>query len=426
MAEERAVLAKVAALAAAANGLATDVPAAPRRESAWSAYTQLLAFLDDADLGEREILEHGLSDVLTGTSPSVLNHHLLGSVLLRAIAANPSYWLVDGPVAPRPELLAKLDRALDAVGREASPYGAIGEGIHAFVRGDDESAYERFSKARTHPLFASIVRDDFIGARTCRRLPALSEIRELAFPLPVGELRWVQRAPLGAEPYVISYCCDDSYFRAFASRILASLPHDARGLTLHFHIVAPMPETHELIEALVDEARLRRLSLHVSTEATPTRDRAYFASARFVRMAELLQSFDRPLLFLDTDTEFESDPREWCKGFGPEAVNILFCKGPWSGGFVPWRAFWAGMVYVPQNRLGRRFADVVHRVLAYLWTPEPHQNWFVDQNALYVTYVLVREERGARGFEDLPPERYGQLRHTRELKQRRLAQVEAV
>src|SRR5205807_1979371 len=163
-----------------------------------------------------EILEHGLYDALTGTRPSFLNHHLLGSVLFRAIAANPSYWLVDGPVAPRPELLAKLDRALDAVGREASPYGAIGGGSHAFV------------------------------------------------------------------------------------------PRDARGLTLHFHIVAPTPETHGLIGALAGEARLRRLSLHVSTEATATRDRAYFASARFVRMTELLQSFGRPLLFLDTDTEFES------------------------------------------------------------------------------------------------------------------------
>jgi hypothetical protein len=420
VAEGRAVALATLDALAAADRLVTDTNPVSPSDPAQSSYRQLLGALDRCDSGEKLALEEALHDALRGTQPSLVNHHLLGSALIRSIAGNPAYWRLESNVAPRPELISRLDRALDSLGREASPYAPIGEGIHAFVRADDESAYERLASAPTHPLFAQIVRDDFIGARTCRPLPTLRDIGQLSLPIPIGEIDWLLRSPLGTDPFVITFFCDDSYFRAFSGGIVESLPRDALGLTVHFHIVNPQRGTRTLVDELSRSAERKRLSLHVSSEITLVTDRAYFASVRFMRMREFLQIFDRALLYLDTDSEFETDPRGWLNDFRPDAVNILFCKGPWSGGFVPWRAFWAGIVYVPQNGLGREFAEVLHHVLAYLWTPEPNYNWFVDQNALYTAYLLVREERGEDGFKNLPSGFHRRLRHSLDFKERGL------
>jgi hypothetical protein len=418
--ERAAALACIDALVAATDRLDTERSSARHSAHVRSSYIQLLDALDRFDSSDKSTVERALNDALASTGPSFVNHHLLGSALIRSIAANPAYWSLDGEIAPRPELITRLDSAVDRLGREASPYGRIGEGIHAFVRGDDESAYDRLARAPGHPLFSRVVQDDFIGARTCRPLPALRDISRLPFPVTVGELDWLVRMPLGEEPCVITYSCDDSYFRAFASGIVASLPPDARGLTVHFHVVNPQVGTQELVNALTGVAADKDFSLNVSSEITDVTDRAYFASVRFLRMMEFLRIFGRPLVFLDTDSEFDSDPRGWLSRFSPEAVSILFCKGPWSGGFVPWRAFWAGIVHVPANALGRTFADVVHHVLAYLWRPEPHSNWFVDQNALYAAYLLVRGQSGEANFEDLPEEIYSRLRHSVDFKKRGL------
>jgi hypothetical protein len=413
------------ALAAVGTFAKSNAPAADRRplpDDVRSLHSRLLALLDHTDADERLQLEGALRGALDATRPAFLGHHLLGSALIRSIASNPRYWDFGSGPSPRGELLVALDEAVEAIGRDDSPYATIGEGVRRFVSGDDDAAFASFARASRHALFARIVRDDFIGARTCREFPSAQTIREAVFPAAVGDIDWLLRDEPGAEPYVISYFCDDSYFRAFAPCVLASLPREATGLTVHFHVVNPGPPARELAAGLAIEARSRRLSLSVSAEETAILDRAYYASARFFRMREFLTSFDRPLLFLDVDTEFETDPRSWCDGFVADAVNVLFCRGPWSGGYVPWRAFWAGMVYVPQNTAGRHFAEAIHGALAYLWSPLPHANWFIDQNAIYVAYRIV-ECDSASVFEDVPPERYKQLRHTPEHK-RRLREID--
>ena len=110
-------------------------------------------------------------------------------------------------------------------------------------------------------------------------------------------------APWRGAPLLMLTAVDKTYL-GHAIALARSLDEHAPGHHLLVHLINPDPESLARLQACAGS--LRRLHVHVSTEKVrvpaSASKAAYYASARFLRMADLLQAPDAvPVLALDAD-----------------------------------------------------------------------------------------------------------------------------
>jgi hypothetical protein len=121
--------------------------------------------------------------------------------------------------------------------------------------------------------------------------------------------------------------------------------------------------------------------------------------ARFVRARKLLDRYRRGLLITDVDFFLDEDPGRRIERLGDEPV--IFEEAGIKRAF-PWLRIRAGLVYLPANRAGRRFAALLGKTLLSAFNPAG-RNWAIDQNALSgcAEYLRARGEnfRTARELE---------------------------
>lgn len=207
-------------------------------------------------------------------------------------------------------------KALDAALPETSAYkpsSLYQAGCADLLDGDEDGAFDRFAR------FKAIVatRPDLpVGADShfniafrqgtliedAAFVDALTPPQDLIDRLPSR----VDEGPtrLGARPYVLAAACDARYFERFAPGFVASAARTMPGATVHFHVMEADAGSRALFAELA--AAAPDLSLNLSTEtASPFKSGAYYASARFLIGPDLLRRYDRPLVLLDADIEFE-------------------------------------------------------------------------------------------------------------------------
>jgi hypothetical protein len=187
----------------------------------------------------------------------------------------------------------------------------------------------------------------------------------------------------GAELLLVTAC--DSGFVEHAESLARSLDRFSPGAHLLVHLVNPTQEANSRLEELASE--LRHTRIHCSREQVrltdPTQKRAYYASARFFRLREIMRDDGPPFLVVDADAlvvgpidgDFTSKPEaEIClrrrdlAGTAGEIVEDHLRVA-------------AGAVWVKSTKRSRQFFDAVVADLTTAFD-DGSARWFVDQRVL--------------------------------------------
>ena len=194
---------------------------------------------------------------------------------------------------------------------------------------------------------------------------------------------WVQRAE-GEGPLAV-IGCDKGYFDRYAANLLASLRHfEGETVGLHVHLIHPDEDCL---------AAARALRVGISLERPPLSGHSrnfvntYYASARFLALPGLLESYARPLLVMDVDAvALKPLAPLWSVLKGSDmAIRRL------EGAMVdPWNEPQANLVGVCPTPMGLAFARSQARFLAH-FVDKKQLFGFFDQTALYS--VLAADPR---------------------------------
>jgi hypothetical protein len=203
---------------------------------------------------------------------------------------------------------------------------------------------------------------------------ALGPREDIARRLPT--LVYEGEPAMGSRSYVLATACDSRYFERFAPGFIASAARTMPGATVHFHVMAAEAASRDLFHRLA--AAAPELALNLSTEAeSPFKSGAYYASSRFLIGPQLLERYDRMLVLLDTDVEFEQalDPLVTAAA----GVDFACFRHEGAG---PCSRYPAVLTMIRPAPGGGEFLERVRRfVLAKLEIEWPF-NWMLDQAAL--------------------------------------------
>lgn len=112
----------------------------------------------------------------------------------------------------------------------------------------------------------------------------------------LGPLHWLPAGDAPADPRpVLAVSCDARYAERFLPRFLASVERLCSGRLVHLHLIDPDQEP-----PAPPPLAGNRLAVTWETSGE-LRCGAWYASARFVRMAALLERYRRPIMMFDAD-----------------------------------------------------------------------------------------------------------------------------
>lgn len=191
--------------------------------------------------------------------------------------------------------------------------------------------------------------------------------------------------------------CDRAYL-PHALTLARSLDAFAPGQHLMLHLVNPDAASRDAVDAL--RATLRTLRVHVSTEKVQLPEgaskAAYYASARFLRMAELLNlRSDTPVLALDADALAVDDiPLDFSdKSEAEICLRLRTTESPDDTHL----SVAAGAVWARSTPRSRAFFDAVATDLEAAFA-SGQAEWFVDQEVLGRHVALGTAEAKVRNL----------------------------
>lgn len=218
-------------------------------------------------------------------------------------------------------------------------------------------------------------------------------------PIPAPILDAGARAPdcnaaaNGKKPPVIVFACDEVYWRAFSERTIASLLRANPDATIHVHVVFPGPEC---LEALQAKKRAHQHSFNFSYEMDHPghgvsqlpgdRKKVYYACSRFIVAGRLLDYYRRPLILLDVDAVFQRPLGTLIRDLREGHVALI--HRPNSS---PLYEVAAGFLYLDHSDVAASFiSDVSSYIVQKI--SQGHGYWFLDQIALYLTYLRYSQQ----------------------------------
>ncbi len=226
----------------------------------------------------------------------------------------------------------------------------------------------------------------------CRSVPAPRACdgwRAGSIAMPAAEV--VRRGDAG--DMVVLASCDHRYLRRYVPAWLASIARHAPGAAVHLHLVDPAADDPAWLVGIAGPLAPR---LTISAERYRGGDaRAWYAAARFVRLAERLETSAVPVLCADVDAVLATP-------LAPELQDrdaVLMSKPGYRA--HPWHAIQAGAVLVAPTAGGRRFARALGAVTAGIFARQAAGLWYADQNALFAVHRLLADEVRFGAFADL-------------------------
>lgn len=225
-----------------------------------------------------------------------------------------------------------------------------------------------------------------------------------ARPAYEADLRWLAHAPgaggespgADGEPVVL-IAADPAYVRRYLPLLAASIAAVAPATRLHVHVAGDLTPDDPDLRAVA--ARHPGLRLGWSLETPPPtltgESRiAFLTAVRFLRLPQILAAYGAPLLVVDIDGAFLSDPAAFTAALSA-ARPVATTWGPGNLA-APYDAVGGGLVAVRPDTAGMAFArsvadfllhhvDLARRGLATL-------GYFIDQVALV---AAVAEEVAA-------------------------------
>ncbi len=204
----------------------------------------------------------------------------------------------------------------------------------------------------------------------------------------LDQLHWA-RAPepaLDDGRPVLMVACDHRYAGLFFGRFLASVDRLCRGRLVHLHIVDPIDPARP--DAGLPTPRHNRLA--VSWESSgPFASSAYYASARFVRVGELMRHYQRPIQIFDVDVALRHPP---------ETLDHVMEHADFgcfrTGMLNPCSEFLAEVTAFMPTSAGLELADLLRRLILSKMSIKRELLWLVDQAVLYTAIYRLAEKAG--------------------------------
>jgi hypothetical protein len=352
-------------------------------------FNQLILKADDK-YSKFEELDQLLRQYLHKLESDNIARCYLTSTIATNLVHHSSFWNVrHGAYMPKLKAVQDLTHLCQQE-KEISnnPYSDVFLGVAHHLVGEDSKSYEYFCAVAENPKTRQFIFDDKLGCFTAKPWSVSQIINYFQEDVINPPLTWEIEGNSKPGQFVVSFFCDDVYFQAFSPYIIKSLKevYTEGEFCIHFHVINLGEKSKQLAQQLLNELSQISVELFLSSEQTEVKDRAYFTVSRFLKAESLIQYFDKDVIILDADCDILVSPVEIWNHFRQFEVGGLFCKGPW--GYIPWRVYWAGFTYFSKKRGGIEFTKLMKQVINYLWSHD-RGNWWVDQNALYMTMRLM-------------------------------------
>ncbi len=194
----------------------------------------------------------------------------------------------------------------------------------------------------------------------------------------LDDLKWQTPPPAEAEgdearPPVLMVSCDQVYADRFLARFLDSVDRCCQDRLVHLHLIDPASEPP------LPVAEPARNRLAVTWERSGSlRCSAWYASARFVRMAELLDHYRRPILCFDVDVALNHPPEPVEQALG-EADFGCFRMDRHDPGSV----YQASVTAFRPSPAGIELAVLLRDLILSKMSIQRPLLWLIDQACLY-------------------------------------------
>jgi hypothetical protein len=342
-----------------------------------------------AESSRRRLLDEAMLLV-----PDVRDQGIMTSLMARLIDYAPqsiAYW--DDPVWPR--RLHELARALSPRIRPAQRH--YFNGLTAFPLQDLDRVADEYKLATkaepTASRFTSYLDPRLVGSGSHAEI-----LNASGFECDIPEVMDAEEGE-----FVVVTSADEKYFRRYAFSYAKSLRSVGYRQRLHFHIIGRP-------EALAEDIRRVREALPesqitLSSEPVLTNRSFYYASARFMRMKDLIRRFRCSILVTDIDVSWHTRPDLWIAPLGDADIGLrIFASVKYyvmhgTGEVILrfprtklWECTSASSIFVRWNEAGLRFADLLAAVTSQhlqSFLDKPGTHWFIDQNILSAVYAHV-------------------------------------
>lgn len=210
----------------------------------------------------------------------------------------------------------------------------------------------------------------------------------------LDQLRWVTPPPNGPadDRPVILVSCDRNYAELFLARFLESVDGVCRDRLVHIHLMDP----HEVPPRPEDLPALRHNRRALTWERSgPLKCSAYYASARFVRMPELLGHYRQSILAFDVDVTLKHPVEVIDRALDDADFGCFRWDYP-----SPCSAYLATVTAFAPTASGIEFARLVRNLILSKMSLKRPLLWLIDQAALYSAIYVLSEKAGRLRLSD--------------------------
>ncbi len=248
-------------------------------------------------------------------------------------------------------------------------------GARLMLLGDRTGAYAAFGAAADNARDDAFWPRKYLGCHSIRPYVHNPEWTE-TIPCPpyFSPISFHAGKPRG--PVVVSATCDGNYFCNLAEYLLLSIDSTDSTSDIHFHVIN---WTAQCAEVLSSMRLITGRNILISSENYEfSKDYTYFATCRFLRAAEFLAHFDRPLYLTDMDNRMVAAPEQTedllKRDFGVR-------NNDWNR-WIPWLGPNAGSVFINNTEHGGIFADNLSQYVRSRFIVNSRRSWYFDQLCL--------------------------------------------
>ncbi|MFT8244383.1 hypothetical protein [Roseomonas sp. BN140053] len=213
------------------------------------------------------------------------------------------------------------------------------------------------------------------------------------------QLFWLDPQREGTAGPVFLVSCNSKYLQDWLPIYATSLHKACPNALVHLHVVRPDADDR----ALIDEVRraLPTMTFNATAETPAILDsfkrsdtvKAYYASARFIRLEQLALHYRSDFFVSDIDLIFNADPSPLLAEMGDAAIGLRLSN---MHAFFPWTFTGANFAAVRFTPDAMRFFWVVSEYCLNIFhhADVQHPQWYIDQNALTHAheYTKARQE----------------------------------
>ncbi len=204
-----------------------------------------------------------------------------------------------------------------------------------------------------------------------------------------------EQATTTASAFVIAISVDARYFGRFAPVLCQGYADMGVKEPVHFHVVAPTPQSFDLFDRLKSEHAGLNLGLSFE-QPGPWQHPVYYTCARFFAIERLLATYGLPVLAVDADILPTVSPSVFVESAG-DADFACFN----TGRNEPASVYQASVMLFPNRATTVDFISMLQRFVSSKLDKPPFLSWMLDQAAMYSVLTLVAKTQPSFQFADL-------------------------